>query len=64
MNEPRLVGWLTADNLFTRHEPDDLTGCKEVRVPSIDYPQVANDVQGRRYTLPKQDSALGLHNLA
>lgn len=43
--EPRLVGWLTADNLFTRHEPDDLTGCKEVRVPSIDYPKLANDVQ-------------------
>jgi hypothetical protein len=29
--------------MFTRHEPDDLTGCKEVRVP--DYPKVANDTQ-------------------
>jgi hypothetical protein len=39
--------------MFTRHEPDDLTGCKEVRVPSIDYPKVANDMQvgGTHYRL-------------
>lgn len=48
-----LVGWLTPDNMFTRHKPDDLTGCKEVRVPSIDYPKVANDMQvgGTHYRL-------------
>ena len=48
-----LVGWLTPDNMFTRHKPDDLTGCKEVRVPSIDYPKVANDTQvgGTHYRL-------------